>query len=300
MWFKNIQIFRLSRSWAITATALNEALQKQSFAQCASSESEASGWSSPCGDDRLVFEANKQWLLKLTTEKKLLPSSVVNQLAKEKAAELEEQQGFAPGRKALKELKERAHEELLPKAFSVRRDTSVWIDPVNHWVVVDSATPSKADEVIKLLLKCVDIPLESFRVKLSPQSAMTNWLTGDEAPKGFTIDQDTELQAHTQDKASVRYARHSLDQDDVKKHIASGKECIKMAMTWNDKISFVLTSNSILKRIKPLTVLDEPKDAISSRNEDERFEADFVLMTGELNELLGDVQFALGGILESA
>jgi DNA recombination-dependent growth factor C len=47
-------------------------------------------------------------LLTLATEKKLLPSSVINQVAKARAAEQEEQQGFRPGRKQMKELKEQA------------------------------------------------------------------------------------------------------------------------------------------------------------------------------------------------
>ena len=92
-------------------------------------------------------------LLMLGTEKKLLPASVINQVTKARAAEIEEQQGFKPGRKQMKELKEQVTDELLPRAFSIRRDTRVWIDPVNGWLVVDSSSPAKADEILKLLLE---------------------------------------------------------------------------------------------------------------------------------------------------
>lgn len=56
----------------------------------------------------------------------------------------------------MKEIKERVTDELLPKAFSIYRDTRVWIDTVNHWLVIDAAASAKADEVIGLLVKTID------------------------------------------------------------------------------------------------------------------------------------------------
>lgn len=299
MWFKNLQVFRLTAPWKITAEELHTQLSRIAFSQCASNEMQSQGWASPRNNDQLVHCVNQQFLISLATEKKLLPSSVINQVTKARAQEIEEEQGFAPGRKAMKDLKERVTEELLPRAFGVKRNTNVWIDPVNRWLVIDASSPSKADEVIKLLLKCCDkLPLEGLRTKASPQAAMTGWLAGNEAPKGFTIDQDTELKSSTEDKATVRYVRYTLEPDDIQKHITAGKQCTKLALTWDDKISFVLTDTLTIKRIKPLDVLDESKDKGS--NEEERFDADFVLMTAELARLLDDVVFALDGEMESA
>lgn len=298
MWFKNLQIFRLQAPWHISADELHQQLSRISFSQCAASDMQSQGWVSPRNNDQLVHSVNHQFLISLATEKKLLPSSVINQVTKARAAELEEQQGFAPGRKAMKDLKERVTEELLPRAFAVRRQTQVWIDPANRWLIIDASSPSKADEVIKLLLKCCDkLPLESLRVKTSPQAAMTGWLAGNEAPKGFTIDQDTELKSSGEDKATVRYVRHTLEVDDIQKHISAGKQCTKLALTWNDRVSFVLTDTLTIKRIKPLDILDEEKD--KGTNDDERFDADFVLMTAELAKMLDDIVFALDGELQA-
>jgi len=297
MWFKNLQVFRLPAPWKVDVEQLNMQLASQSFANTGSGDMQSEGWASPRNDERLVHSVNQQLLLVLQTEKKLLPSSVTNQVTKARAKELEEQQGFTPGRKAMKDLKERVTDELLPRAFSITRQTWVWIDPVNGWLVIDSSSPSKADEVIKLLLKCDKIPMESLRTKVSPQTAMTDWLAGNEAPKGFTIDQDTELRAHTEDKATVRYVRHSIDPDDVQRHIAAGKQCTKLAMTWDDKISFVLSENLAIKRIKPLDILNEDKDQRTA-DENERFDADFLLMTSELAKMIDDIVYSLGGQLE--
>jgi recombination associated protein RdgC len=294
MWFKNLQIYRLPAPWAYTPEQLEEALSSNAFTPASSNELLRQGWDKPRPNGGLVHVVNKQMLILLGTEKKLLPNSVINQVAKARAAEMEEAQGFAPGKKAMKELKERVADELLPRAFSIRGNVWTWIDPVNGWLVVDAASPAKADEVIKLLLKAVDrMPLESLRVQRSPVGVMTEWLQTDEAPAGFTVDMDTELRATGESKAAVRYVKHSLDPEEVRRHIAAGKQCTRLAMTWDSKISFVLTESLAIKGVKPLDVLDE-KDA-GVRNDDERFDGDFMLMTGELSKLMADVVQALGG-----
>ncbi len=294
MWFKNLQVYRLPAPWAFTPEQLEEALQSQAFTPASSNELMRQGWDKPRPNGGLVHVVNKQMLMVLGTEKKLLPSTVVNQVAKARAAELEEQQGFAPGKKAMKELKERVHDELLPRAFTIRSNTWCWIDPVNGWLVVDAASPAKADDIIKMLLKAVDrMPIESLRVQRSPVGVMTAWLQDDEAPAGFTVDMDTELRATGESKAAVRYVRHTLEPEEVRRHIAAGKQCTRLAMTWDSKISFVLTEALAIKGVKPLDVMKE-NDAVT-RNDDERFDGDFMLMTGELAKLLQDVVDALGG-----
>ena len=295
MWFKNLQIYRLPAPWAITAEQLEAFLTPHTFADGTSMDLQNQGWAAPRDKGSLVHAVNRQFLLMLGSEKKLLPSSVVNQVTKARALEIEEQQGFAPGRKQMKELKEQVTDELLPRAFSIRRNTYAWIDTANGWLVIDAASAAKADELLKPLIKAVDkFPLESFRVAFSPVAAMTDWLVADEAPHGFTIDQDTELKATGEGKATVRYVRHTLEADDVRRHIAGGKQCTRLALTWNDRISFVLTDALTLKRITPLDVLKEDADK-TTRNDDERFDADMMLMTGELNKMLGDLVAALGG-----
>jgi recombination associated protein RdgC len=195
----------------------------------------------------------------------------------------------------MKEIKEQVTDELLPRAFSVYRDTRVWIDTRNHWLVIDAAAAAKSDEVLGLLAKVLDpFPVAPLHVELSPASAMTNWLIDNDPPAGFSIDQDTELRATNESRATVRYVRHSLDIDDVRKHVEAGKQCTRLAMTWADKVSFVLTDTLDVKRIAPLDVLKENQDSMAA-NEAELFDADFALMTGELARLLDDLVQALGG-----
>ena len=297
MCFKNLQIYRVPAPWAMTAAALEQALAQLQFTPATSMDLVCQGWAAPRGAGApLVHAVGGQFLLQLKTEKKLLPSTVINQVAAARALEMEEAQGFAPGKKAMKELKERVTDELLPRAFAILSTTAVWIDPVNGWLVVDAASPSKADEVVKLLLKSVDrLPLESLRVQRSPVGAMTEWMQADASPAGFTVDQDAIMRATGESKAQVAYKRHTLEADDIRRHIAAGKQCTRLAMTWSDKISFVLDESLAIKSVKPLEIIKES----ATRNDDERFDSDFALMTGELAKLLADLVDALGGEVDA-
>ncbi|CDY75735.1 DNA recombination-dependent growth factor C [Caballeronia glathei] len=297
MWFKNLQLHRLPAHWAVTPDQMEQWLAPHAFAPGSTAEMQAQGWASPRDDGALVYSTHRQMLLVFRAEKKLLPASVVNQVTKARALELEEQQGFKPGRKQLRELKEQVTDELLPRAFSIRRDTRVWIDPVNGWLVIDAASQTLADDVLGLLVKSVGaLPVSGVRVARAPVSAMTDWLLSGDAPAGFTLDQDTELRSSGEGNATVRYVGHALDAEDMRRHIEAGKQCMRLAMTWNDRVSFVLTPSLAIKRVAALDVLKEAADP-TAQNDDERFESDVVLMAGELARMLADLVEALGGEL---
>ncbi len=294
MFFKNLVVYRLPVGLKLDIPALEEKLAKLTMQPCGNMDRETLGWVSPRGDDRLLHLLNQQVLITLGQEAKLLPSSVVNQFAEEKAAEIEEQQGFKLGRKQMKELKEQVTDELLPRAFVRRRTTWAWIDPVNGWLVVDAAAPAKAEVVLEALSKCVDdLPVKNLHTELSPSGAMTEWLLSGEAPAGFTIDRDLELRAADEGKATVRYVRHDLEGEEIAAHIGAGKQATKLGMTWNDRISFVLGEQMEVKRMAFLDILKEQTE--QGESADEQFDLDFALMSGEVAKLLTDLVAALGG-----
>lgn len=293
--FTNATIYRLPANWSCSDDDLEEQLSRCAFKAGGGLEMQTIGWIPPRDAGPLVHEVGGQVLLTLRSEKKLLPATVVIQVAKARAQEQEEQQGFKLGRKAMKELKERVTDELLPKAFSIYRDTRVWIDRKNGWLVIDTPSSAKADEVIGIFAKCIDpFPVENLYVAQSPASAMTDWLASDEAPTNFTIDQDSELRASGESGAAIRYVKHSIDADDVRRHVQSGKQCTRLALTWADRISFVLTESLVVKRLAPLDVLKEGTSA-NEQNNDEKFDSDFALMCGEFGKLLAELIDALGG-----
>lgn len=294
MWFKNTFIFRLVSENTISPDVLNEKLALKPLLPCSGLDKQSRGWI-PCHGDKLVHNANKQILFALGVEQKLLPTTIINRFAKERAAEIEAQQGYKVGRKEMKELKESITEELLPRAFSLQRTTYAWLDTVNGYLVIDAASSARAEELLELMNKSLDnLPFKQLHTVISPVAAMTDWLAGNNAPAGFTIDRELELRATGESKATIRYANHELEGEEILKHIAAGKRVTRLGMTWNDRISFVLTEQMQIKRIEFLDIIKNESTEMAE-NADELFELDFTLMTGELAKMLTDLTNALGG-----
>ena len=104
------------------------------------------------------------------------------------------------------------------------------------------------------------------------------------------MDRECELKSADEAKAVVRYARHPLDIDEVRAHIEAGKLPTKLALTWDDRVSFVLTEGLQLKKVAFLDTVFE-----GQTQDDGGFDADVAIATGELSQLIPDLIAALGG-----
>jgi len=293
MWFKNIFVFRLPAEFTISANALEQKLALKQLQPCTGLEKQSRGWV-PCRGNQLVHGVNQQILFALGVEQKLLPASIINRFTKERVSEIEEQQGYKVGRKEMKEIKEAVTEELLPRAFAIQRTTYAWIDLANGRLVIDAASQSKAEELLQHLAKTIDdLPVKSLHTNIAPVAAMTDWLASEAAPAGFTIDRELELRSTGEGKSTVRYGNHALEGQEILGHIKSGKRATRLGLTWNDRISFVLNEQLQIKRLEFLDIIKEESSA-QADNEDELFDLDFTLMTGELARLLSDLTDVLG------
>jgi len=293
MWFRNATIYRLAPGFQITASELDERLSAFKHQPIDSLNAQTLGWVPPRENGPLAHAVGGHSLIQLRIEKKLLPAAVVNKFARERAAQVEEQQGYKPGRRQMKEIKEQVYDELLPKAFSLARDIRAWFDFERRWLVIDTASATITDAVLGLLAKALEpFPLVPLRTGLSPAQAMTGWLAAGEAPGGMTIDEDAHLKSLGSSKAEIRFLHQAPDPDTLSQQIAGGKQCTRLALTWQDRISFLLADSLTLRRIQPLDVLREQDTP--GADEDERFDSDFALMGGELGAML----MSLCGALE--
>lgn len=295
-WFRNVLAYRLARQPKLNASDLAEKLAAHVFAPCGDLDMQSAGFVPPFDDTRFVHTIpGGHIFLAFCLEKKNLPKQVIDRKTRARCLELEEQQGFKPGRRQTKEIREQVIDELLPKAFTTRTVTRVWLDTVDGWLVVDTPSHGRAEDVLRALYRAVEkFPVDGLRVNRSPVASMTDWLAADEAPANFTVDQDTELRAAGEGKATVRYIRHALEFPHMQRHIAEGKQCTRLALTWADRVSFVLTEDLVLKGVAPLDVLKENGGG-EPADEQERRDSDLVLMAGEMRKLLSDLVDALGG-----
>lgn len=294
MWFRNLQLYRLSPGLKLDLEDLDARLAKLPLMPCGGLDRQRIGWLPVRGDHEFAYSLNGQLLIALGIEDKILPAAVVKQAAEEKIAEIAEREGFRPGAKRRKEVREQIEDELLPRAFVKRSIVYAWLDPVNGWLAIDAASAGKAEALIKLLGDSLpDLAMALPHTRLSPAVAMTGWLSENEAPAGFSIDRDCELRLPGEERATVRYVRHALDGEEIGEHIAVGKQATRLGLTWADRISFLLTEKLEIKRLQFLDLLKEQCE--QAEDADALFQIEFALMSGELARLIADLVAALGG-----
>ena len=308
--FKNACYFRIGDGFQLPdLAALEKVLQKTRFVPCGPTVAESSGWVPPRGakHTQLAELVGGQLILKLCTEKRAVPGSAIKSAVEEKIERYKKETGQERiGAKAKKEFKEEALLDLLPRAFTKRANTLLWLAPEQKLLVIDTGTLAGADCIVSALLAALlDVPgagpaldLQLIQTQMSPSAAMSHWLSTREAPYNFTIDRDCELKTPDEQKSSVRYARHTLDIDEVAQHIAAGKVPTQLALTWNERISFVLSDAGQVRRIKMLDVVMEGVD--KPGKDEDGFDADAAILTGELAGLIPDLLDALGGDAEAA
>ena len=291
--FKNMIIYRIAPDWQIDLLQVEAALAQLPFMECGATQERSSGWAPPRGDAHgaMAESIAGQWVLRFMVETKVLPGSVLARRVEEKIARIEQETGRKPGKRESKELKEEAKLDLLPMAFTKQSAMWVWIDTEARFLVLDTSSQARADEVASALIEALPgLSLALLDTQTSAQVAMAQWLSTQEAPPGFSIDRECELKSADAEKAVVRYARHPLDIEEIQAHIAAGKLPTKLALSWDDRVSFVLTEGL---QIKKLAFLDT--EAADKASGDDNFDADVALATGELSAFIPDLIEALGG-----
>jgi recombination associated protein RdgC len=298
MWFKNLSLFRFTEPFELSFDQLNERLQEGRFRPCGNLEFMSYGWIPPIGpeDGSLVYSSSNYLMICARKEEKILPASVVNEVLMQRAEEIEERKGAGLSKKERTQLRDDIIHELLPKAFTSSRPIYAYIDVKGGWLVVDSASSKKAEELVSHLRKCLgSLPVVLPSTRERPAAVMTQWLVNGAMPTDFAFDDECELRATESEGSIVRCKRQDLTAPEVQNHIEAGKEVVKMALTWDERIGFVLSDDLGIKRLKFLDVVQEQAAEVEAADEFERFDVDFSILTLELSRFIPRVLELFGG-----
>ncbi|MFQ3265138.1 MAG: recombination associated protein RdgC [Colwellia sp.] len=305
MWFKNLYFFAFTRPFEWSEEDLEKHLSEHLFTPLASTEIAHFGWINALGKhgDTSVHSANGNFLVCARKEEKMLPASVIKDMVEEKINLLELEQGRGATKKEKEQFKEDITFELLPRAFSRITDTHAYISPVNNIIVINSSSRGKAEDLLALLRKVLGtLPVTSFEPDVCADQTMTDWLNKKSLGGKFTLGMEAEFNALGDDGAVVRVKNQDLLSEEIKSHLDADKYVVKVALEWDESLSFILCDDLAIKRVKFFDVIHEQNDDIDSADVVAKLDADFALMSGELNrfiiELLAEFSMTTTDLLE--
>ena len=295
-WFKNAMIYRLTKTLEWNLDDFQAALEKCEFHPCAQGELSKFGWKNPLKEsEQFFFHTEQQFLVVAQKEEKILPAQVIKKELDNRVAELEEKEQRKLKKTEKQALKDDVIAVLLPRAFSKIQQTAIWIDTEKQLVIVDTSSAKRAEDALALLRKTLgSLPVVPLSFAQEPREVMTNWLINDETPQWLTVLEDAELKS-SRDEAVIRCKKQDLNADEVLSLLESGKFVTKLALDWEAHLSFVLNEDCTLSRLKFADELREKNDDFDKEAVEQRFEADMILMTGTLSQLIDHLLDDFGG-----
>jgi recombination associated protein RdgC len=289
MFFRNLTLFRFSPAVAADLERLAEALPDHALRPVGPMEMSTRGFVSPLGRsaEDLTHIVGSTTMVVAGCEDKLLPAAVINDEVAKRVQKIVDDEGRKVSGRERKRIKDDALNELLPRAFVRQSRTAAYLDRKSGWVVVDTGSRGSAETVLSQIREALgSFPAVPLAPEESPRVLLTHWVSTGDLPAGFTLGDEIELRdPATASGAIARCRRQDLDTDEVREHLRTGKQVYKIGLVYDDRISFVLGEDLVVRKVKFTdVVLDEQADSPESASAE--LDANFALMALEYERLL--------------
>jgi recombination associated protein RdgC len=299
MFFTNLLAYRLTMPTAIDIDWLQAQMATKLAREPASQEISTYGFVAPYGKDEnapLVHVSGGFWLIAARMEERVLPGSAVRDEVKKRVEAIEAEQLRKVYKRERDQLKDEVIQAFLPRAFLRKRTTYAAFDIERGLILVNTSSAKNAEDLLSTLREVIGtLPVRPLTVKIAPSAILTEWLKMQKAAPDFYVLDNCELRDTHENGGLVRCQRQDLAGDEVKMHLSTGKVCTRLALAYQDKLSFVLDDKLTLTRVKFEDVLTDQAAADGGDDAGGQFDASFVLMMLTFRAFLPALFEALGG-----
>jgi recombination associated protein RdgC len=288
MWFRNLTLFRFSKSSAKSLKTLEAKLDNHRLRPCGPIELATQGFISPFGRDEetMLHEVGHYRLLTSAREDKLLPTSVVNEELRARLQKIAEKEGRPVRSKERKRLKDEVLTDLLPRAFVRLSKLNAYLDTENGWMAIDTASRKAAEGSVSLVREALgSFPAAPLAAEESPKALMTDWLARGKLPSGLALSDECELRDSAEAGAIIRCRRQDLETDEIREHLKSGKQVSQLGLVFNDRLSFTLDEELVVRKLRFLDLVQNELGDVDRESAAAELDACFALMTLELDQL---------------
>lgn len=301
MWFKNLCMYRYPDDFRITVESLEERLADKAASPLGKHTLSTVGWAPPLGavGETFTHVVGQYAMLCMQKEEKILPAAAIREELEARIGVIEEKESRKVRGKEKRDLKDEVVIDMIPRAFNRTIRTYAYLDLAKGFFIVDASSPKRAEEMIMLLRETLEsFPVKPVQTRSAPDALMTDWLSSRALAGDFTIDDECELRDEGEDGGIIRIRKQDLTAEEVQAHLAAGKRVRRLAMTWDERIAFVLDASLDIKRLRFLDIVQEQAENEDLTTFAELFDSDFAIMTAELNRFLPRLYELLGGLGE--
>jgi recombination associated protein RdgC len=292
--FRNVRFYRVDGDWPESEEALSENLEAAGFEPCGPLTERSSGWVpvDANSSDSLARRVNGADLFRLRSQSRVLPHSVIREELEARIEEFRERTQEDPSPRDKRRLKAEARDELLPKAML--KSDRIWgyFDLKEKVLGVDAAQESAAERFLRRLQASNDRSIaRPLQYKKPVDELLSNIFLGG-APGQFSVGNECRMQDAADTGSIVRWTNFDLSDRSIRDHVANGMRLTHLGIVYDSIMSFVLSETGIITKVKFLGMDDDGEDHGDPLA---RLDAEFVLVSGTLRRMLGDLKKLLGG-----
>lgn len=297
MWLKNLCVFLGTEKFEWTPSDLEQRLADALCPECGSQSQSTQGFVPPIKADAAMVHVVDGLAVCMHQEiTRMLPAAVLAETVDERVEQIETNEGRKVSRREKADIKDEAHFELLPRAFTRSRRTLVVLDLHQHRVWVDGAAEKRAEQVVAALRTALgSLPVARADAGTPPATEMSRWLAEPaRLPNGFEVGDRCVLESDDETKSSVRVTAMDLQRDEVKAHLGAGMEVVRLNLAVDDALEFDLDENLDLKRLRPLDLIQDDLDAVEAADAVAELQARISLQGQVLRGLLDRIYTHFG------
>ncbi|WP_182212396.1 recombination-associated protein RdgC [Stenotrophomonas acidaminiphila] len=288
MFPRNLVFFRFPR--AVDFSEVDKLLPLDALQPVGKLETNSRGFISPFGREeknQLSHRIGDALWLTIGAEEKILPGAVVNDKLAAKIEQIEQQQGRKPGGRERKRLKDELLHELLVHAFVKRSRTDAFLDLQHGFAAVDTSSRRIGENVMSDIRGLLgSFPALPLNAEVAPRAVLTTWIRGGaDMPYGLYLGEEAELCDPVQGGAKVHCTDQDLRSDEIERHLDAGKQVTRLALVFEDNLSFVLGDDLIVRKLKFLDGATDQLEHIDEESRRAELDARFALISGELRRL---------------
>lgn len=294
--FRNICVYRLdsNSTSALMVFAVSQSIADRRFHPCGQTEPNRCGFVPVIGDDFAPSVADG-YALKLRTQKRILPASVVNDELKKQIEKIEREQSRKVGSKERKRLKDDVYFSLLPKAFTKDSDMLILVLPVQGLILVESSSLKTAETALNAMrLAFVSLPVSrpAFALPIA-ERLKYDFIAG--IGSSFKPGCDFDF---ADEESAVKFKGVDVSSKEAGDAL-DGRTIKKMSLIYHDSVLFKITDDC---RLQGVRMSERMRGELTSQNAEDYlaeqqaelhlWAATLAVMVPELLRDLGEVQNA--------
>jgi len=292
--FRNVRFYRLDGVWPESEEALSTSLEQAGFEPCGPLTERSSGWVAidPDTSDSLARRVNGADLIRMRSQSRVLPTAVINEELELRIEDYRKRMQEAPTPREKRRLKAEARDELMPKAML--KSDRIWgyIDLKEKVLGIDTALESVAERFLRRMQASLDgINIRPLQF-MKPVDELLSGIFFEDAPRQFSLGRECRMQDLGDAASKVRWTDFDLSDKSIRDHVANGMRLTHLSIVYDNIMKFVMDENGALTKLKFVGMDDDNEGHTDPLA---RQDAEFVLITATLRNLLGDLKKQLGG-----